>query len=585
MKKILIIMLALLPLLSMAQEEKKKKKKFSVKNLKIKKPNLRIGEKLGKLAGGLMTGKTDDLSETAPMVSMVSGVYDLRTKTSEAKYFPKGTTEGDYVAMITFMKQEGIGMLNVQGEVTCEGKPMEYVGLGSYAYRFDEPIVKPVTITIKSESGQEASFVIKPASEIEIISINDDPTLPIIDLTEDLKIKYTIPSQYDGSTINVGLLTDVAGARTFNFFADFKANKDEVTIPKEAFSNTEISGALNAGNFNKGNSYIVLERELVIEKSKMENAKGVDVFTSATIQAKSYATKPIIIKGKQENGIIANLEFSGGHKKTLGYHVQKPNARTGLPFSRASKFGLLSLSINGKTYNRETESGSSSYSVGNTRYTRTWTTTTTLEFPQLPDTYWDGVMEIFYQKMTAYFNNDLAVSFVPVENVTSAAGYETLFETSEANTFKAISRTYKNTKRASPRGIVEIFSNMSSSLSSENTATKMMESAGVDGLVTAEISFDIGANKEGKVVLLPTVRFNITGMDETKDNRQGTYANGYISYREGIPFNADLAKSDPDYLATVLNIDNIISCMGFMLNNLKAKEVQMGYDKIWSIGE
>ena len=272
-------------------------------------------------------------------------------------------------------------------------------------------------------------------------------------------------------------------------------------------------------------------------------------------------------------------------KKTLGYEVHKPNARTGLPFSRASNFGLLSMTINGKTYKKESESGSSSYTMGNTRYTSSWTTTTTYEFPQLPDSYWDTMMENFYQKMTAYFKNQMSVDFVPVEKITSAPGYESLFVDAEVNTEKKISRTYKNTKRASPGSVGEIFRNLSSSKSSENGATNMMNSAGVDGLVTVEINFDIGANRDDKVVLLPTVKFNITGIDETKGNRQGTYANGYISYRDGIPFNGDLAKSDPSYLSTILNIDNIISCMAYMLDNLKAKEVEMGYDEIWSIGE
>ena len=43
--------------------------------------------------------------------------------------------------------------------------------------------------------------------------------------------------------------------------------------------------------------------------------------------------------------------------------------------------------------------------------------------------------------------------------------------------------------------------------------------------------------------------------------------------------------SNSNYLSEILNIDNIISCMGYMIDNLKKKEIEMGYDKIWSIGE
>ncbi|HNP18688.1 MAG TPA: hypothetical protein PKL31_09665 [Fulvivirga sp.] len=578
MKKTLLIILLLFPIALFAQGEKKKK-------FAIKKPNLRIGEKLGNLAGNMMTSKTDNLAETAPVASLISGIYDLQTNTSESKYFPDGTKEGDHVATITFMKQEGVGMYQIKGDVSCNDHPMEYVGLGSYAYTFDEPLTAPRTINIKTETGQEGSFTISPIAEIEILSINDDPTIPIIDLTEDLNIKFTNPEEYDGATIRVGLLTDVAGARAFNFFADFPAKKGEVIIPHEAFSNLEINGALGAGNVNKGNSYIILERKIITEKSDMPDYQKADLFPSATIQAISYATKPVIVKGKQENGVIATLNFSGGHRKTLGYEVYKPNARTGLPFSRASKFGLLSMTVNGKTYKKESESSSSSYTIGNTRYTSTRTTTTTYEFPQLPNEYWDAMMDDFYKKMTAYFKNQMNVDFVPVEKITSSPEYDNLFTFVENNSEKSISKSYKNTKRASASSIGEILGSLSSSKSSENPSTNMMKNAGVDGLVTMEINFEIGGNSEGKVVLLPTVKFNISGMDETKGNRQGTYANGYISYRQGVPFNGDLAKSDPTYLSNILNIDNIISCMSYMLDNLKIKEVAMGYDEIWSIGE
>ena len=303
-------MLLIVPMTLLAQENKKK---FS-----IKKPNLRIGEKLGNLAGNMMTSKTDNLAETAPVASLISGVYDLQTNTSESKYFPAGTREGNHVVAITFMKQEGVGMYQLKGEVSCDDHPLEYVGLGSYAYTFDKPLTAPRTINIKTETGQEGSFTITPIAEIEILSVNDDPTLPIIDLSEDLKITFTNPDVDDGSTIKVGLLTDVAGARVFNYFADFPAKKGEVTIPHEAFSNLEVSGAMGAGNVNKGNSYLLLERQIVTEKSEMPDYQNVELFPSATIQAKSYATKPVIVKGKQENGVIATLSFSGGHKKNTG---------------------------------------------------------------------------------------------------------------------------------------------------------------------------------------------------------------------------------------------------------------------------
>lgn len=584
---LLLVFLVFATFQAYSQESVETKKEFQIKkpNIKLKKPNLRIGEKLGKLAGNAMTGKTAVLGETTPVASMISGIYDPATKTSESKYFPKGTRDGDYLAGITFMKNEGVGMLNILGEVTCDGNEMEYVGLGSYMYRFNEPVTKPKTIKIVTETGDEAFFNIMPVPEIEIISVNGDVTQPIIDLTEDMRIKFTATNPTDKSIIKVGLISDVAGARAVNWFADFTTTKEEVIIPHQAFSNLEISGALNTGNVNKGETFIVIQRELVVEKSGMDANQDVKVFDEATSKSVAYASKKVIVKGKQENGVIAVLSFSGGHKKVMGFDIHKPNARTGIPFSRASNFGLLSLTINGETYKKETSSGSSSSVVGNTRYTSSWTNTTTYQFPQLPDSHWDTAMDDFYTRMVSDFKENMGISFVPVDQITSAPGYDALFDDVAINTKSQISKTYKGTKRAAPNSIRELFSTLSSSKSTENPSSYLMKLAKIDGLVTMDITFKIGSNKENKVVLLPTIKFSITGMDETKGNRLGVYANGYITYKQGIPFDADLAKKDPNYLSSILNVDNVMSCMEYMLVNLKQKEVAMGYDAIWSIGE
>ena len=574
---LLLVTCLALPAFSQKEEkEKKEKKKFSLKT---------IGEGIGDLTGKLMTKKTDNLAEAAPIASIISGIYDPNVGTSEAKYFPEDTYEGDYMVSITFMKNEGVGLLAIDGEVTCNGKPMEYVSMGSYLVRMDEPITEPQTLHIKTASGDEATFVLNPIPEIEILSINDDATLPIIDLQEDMKIAFTNPPGSENTTIHAGLLTKVMGATAFNYFADFPAKKTEVTIPHEAFSNLEISGGLGAGNVNKGNTYIVLKRELRTEKGAMGPEQKPGNVGAATIQAQAYSSKQVIVKGKQENGVIANLRFSGRQKGELGFDISKPNARSGIPFSRGSNFGLASLTVNGQTYKRESTSGSNSTTIGNTRYTTTWTRTTTYEFPQLPDAHWEAMMEDFYTQFTAMMQEEMNIAFVPVEKVTGTADYHTLFGNAEVNSRAKISHAYKNTLRVQPKSIAEIFGNLSSSKSNENTATKMMTEAGIDGLVSIAINFTIGADRNDKVILIPSVRFSMSGMDETKDKRQGTYADGYVTYQIGIPFNGDQVKSDPAYLSRALNISQMVDCLRFMLKTLHQKEVEMGYDKIWSIGE
>jgi hypothetical protein len=462
---------------------------------------------------------------------------------------------------------------------------MEYLGLGSYFHRFNEPVERAKKITVTTESGQKATFEVEPLPEIEIISINGDETFPIVDLGEDMRIKFTHPKGAEGTVIKVGLLTDVMGARAWNYFAEFQSTDKEVLIPKESFSNLEISGALNVGQLNRGLSYLVVLREKVLEASDIPANAVTGPSIKPKFQSSAYGTKQVLIKGKQEEGVIAEVKFSGKYKDELAYSIHKPNATSGIPFSRGSKFGLATLIIQGQTYKRESKSGTETWSVGNTKYTSTWTQTTTYEFPQLPDSHWDKAMADFYLAFSDMMSKQFEIGFSDVDQLTKSPIYESMFGVNESNTKKGIAKSYRGTKFTSPQSFGQMWSNRSSSASIENPSMMLMKEQNLDGLVGLEINFDIGANKEGKVVLLPKVTFTIKGRDELKSNKPGTYADGFIQFKEGIPFDAERLKADPDYLVKILNVPSVVAGLEYMLVALRDKEVELGFDKIWSIGE
>lgn len=552
----------------------------------VKKKGKSIGERIGDMAGNMMTSKADRLDNIAPTISTVSGVYDLRTGTSETKYYPEGTCEGDYAISVSLFKNEGAGLLKLKGDVSCDGEPMEYIGLGSYMKFFPESFTEPKKITIRPEVGEAAELVVKPVPEIEILSINGDKILPILDLDEDITIEFTNPPGSENTTVYVGLMTDIMGVRAVNNFADFPATKNKVTIPKEALSNTEINGKLGAGNFNKGANFLVLERQLKTENSKLGPEQKKAALPSATLISRAYSSWPVILKGKQDEGIITHLNFSGKFSEDkIGFEVYKPNARTGIPFSRGSKFGLASLTLNGRLYHKSVKSSSSSWDVGNTRYTQTTTITTILQFPQLDDEYWDNMLQALYEQVTKLFHDNFNITFVDVEKVTSAPQYETLFTDEPVNTYTKISRTYKDTKRSDPKGLREMFSKLSSNQTTETPMNLLMRTADVDGLLSMNINLDIGADKQKHVILIPSINFTIIGRDEAKNDRNGTYAQGTIQFRNGIPFNEDAVRKDPNSLVRVCNVSQMTVCLAYMLTELQKKEVAMGFDKIWNIGE
>lgn len=179
MKKIILSLLVLTSLSSFALDNKKKEEPAENKKTKT------IGEKIGDFAGNLFVSKTDALDNVALTINVINGLYDMRTGTSETKYYPDGTTEGDNAISLSFFKNGGTGLYKVKGEVLCDGKPMESVGLGSYVMTFKEPWNGSKKISIKTENGDMAEFIVDAIPPIEIVSMNNDKTLPIIDLAED----------------------------------------------------------------------------------------------------------------------------------------------------------------------------------------------------------------------------------------------------------------------------------------------------------------------------------------------------------------------------------------------------------------
>ena len=585
MKKIFPLFLLFIFTQCLLAQESDEKKKFS-----LKAPKFNIREKIGELAGNLMTGKTAELEAASAKVAFICGTYPTEIKTSEAKFFPDNTIEGDYMTMVTFFKEGGMGLLEVEGEVLCDGEPMEYVGLGSYLKKYDYPPFNKPVISVKTSTGDQASFTLEEIPGVEILSVNGETTLPILDLSEDIVVEYLNPEGSEDTRIRVSLITDVAGARALNHFADFPVTKIgvvKVTIPKESLANPEIAGQLNAGQFNKGENWLVVEREKITAKDSYNAQQNPGQLASSELTTIAYATMSVVVKGKQEDGVLSSIKVAArSEDKTLGYEFYKPNANTGIPFSKASKFGLISFTMSAQTYKKEVEKSESSYTMGGTQYTTTTTRTTTYEFPELPTEHWDYVMDKIYKDVEEFFQSEYNISFVPVEKVTSTPQYNTLFPETEINNSKIVRRSYKGTSRSTPRKLGDILGNISSNQTSDNPQVNMMKAAGdLDGLLSMEFTLQVGANEGGNVVMIPTMRISIAGRDETNNSKLGSYLDGFVVRTTGEAFSTEQLKNDKEELLRVCSHEQLLLAMKSGITTLREKEVALGYDKIWNIAE
>ena len=586
MKRVLhLLILLLLTLSALAQDTGKKKKKMS-----FKVPKLNIGEKIGKLSGNLMTGKTDILSEASSIITLTCGIYPPEIKTSESKYFPEGTTEGDFIISSTFTKAAGMGLLEITGDVKADGQPMEYVGLGSYLRVYKRPTSEPINLTVKTTTGDEASFMVSAIPGVEIISVNGEQSLPILDMDEDIELVYFNPAGSEGTRIRVSLVSDVMGARALNHFADFdvkEMGEIKVTIPKEALANPEIAGQLNAGNFKNGENWLIIERKKSLPSSKYGAEQKPGSLSSSEIQMVSYATMPVIVKGKQDDGLVASLRVTGrsADRKT-GYDFYKPNATTGIPFSKASKFGLTSFTMTANTFKQESKTTSRSSTIGNTTYTRTTTVTTTYDFPELPSEYWEYVMDRIYNDVVDFFKTEYNIEFAPVEEVIGTPEYTGLFPTDDVMDDKTVKKSYKGTKRTNPSSLVEILGGASTNLTSDNPTVNMMKNAGeLDGLLSMQLNLEVAGNDHKNIVLIPSLRLSIVGRDETNNNKLGRYVDCYINLPAGEPYYEAALLASQNELLRVSSHYQLISALKDGIKTLRAKEVEMGYDKIWNIGE
>jgi hypothetical protein len=574
----LICVMVVISFSAHAQDEGEKKKKSG--------KGMNIGERMGKFAGDLLTSKTAELEVAVAKPIYYCGVFPMSVGTTAAKLMPENTVEGDHIISISFFKNEGAGLYKIKGDVLLNGVPMEYVGVGSYLLKSSEPFVNP-KIEIKTETGDHAVLVVKAIPEIKLLKVNGETSLPVLDVAEDLEIEISNPEGAENTRIKVSLLADIMGVRSFNHFGDFEsgpAGVRKIKIPKQALANPEVAGQMGAGNYNKGENLLLIERILITENDKLGADQDKGQLHSAELQSVSCASMPVIVKGRQEGGLNLSLKVTG-NTGNAGFDFYKPNATTGIPLSQASAFGLTSFTLDGKTFREESFSSSStSYGIGGTVTTRTSVTTYTYEFPQLPDEYWDYLMEVFYSSVTKLFNDKYKVSFVPVENVIATPQYSTLFKTEVANTKYVIKKSYKNTLRSSPESLTEILGKVSSNNTSNVPVVNMMKEANVDGLLNMSLKLTVGGNKDKKIILSPELRISIIGRDENNNSKQGTYLIGLIT-APGTPFNPELVKKDKQALINACSIPQVIEALDKALATMKTKEGEFGYDAIWSIGK
>lgn len=523
---------------------------------------------VGNLAAKMLTGTTADLGQVSATVKFIRNTYPLELQTTEAKYAGDLWQPGSNVAVINFLKREGIGMFAIDGSVRINGEEIPHFANGVYGKILDASMDGPVSFDIETTTGQTASWTVTPTAPIAIKSVNGATENIQIDMTKDLVLELDNPDGSVGTPLRVALLADAVGTRAFYDLGIF-SSRDKLTIPAAAFRHSSPPNA-KFFTFNKGANWLLVERFEA-------GPGGAPAVGASQIIAQSWDTVPVTLSGDVE--VIERIKVEGAlgdGDDAMGYDLAKPNASYGRPFSSGKRFALASLSVRGTLRKEEVESSSST--VGN--ITTTTTTTTTWQFPHLPDAFWDQLLTSLHSDITSILKKRYGIQMIPMEQVTSSPLYAELDEITDANTQVAISRSYKGTKNLIPTSFSAMVGSISSTFAADRPDSRLMSALGVDGLISVTLDLDVPTDTD-KVTLRPMMSIRVTGPPNGYTIGPTVYVEGVIGSDMGATF--DEGSTDVVTLNKIVRQKELMQALVQALDELEQLESEVGYDELWSL--
>jgi len=532
---------------------------------------------VGSMVAKMMTQKTDDLSTAAVQVRFIRNLYPAATQTTEVKYLKDMWPEGGNMVVINFQKREGIGMYSIDGKVFIDGEEVPHTANGFYGKIIDADDLSPKKIVVETTSGQRAEFTVAPTHPIEIAEVNGTERGGEVNLEQDLQLKINNPQGSENTEFRVAFLSDIMGTRSFQEVGVFRS-ADDITIPAAVFRNpgTAVSP-------NDGENYLLVERfELA-----PYNVEGVG---AAQVIAQSMDCVPVNISGEVEESWVGTIANSGirvneeieNERGKLTIDMNKPNAFLGRPFSSGKKFAMVSFTVRATKLKQSRSSTSTSEATyGNTRVTTTTTTTQTRQFPKLPDSYWEELVNSLYADFEKTLLSNYNIELIPVEQVLQAESYSDLEPIDDNITVVEVEKSYKGTRNLIPTTMSAIMNNISSTYASDRIDSRLIRELGVDGIIAVTIDLEMPWEE---FTLSPRMSIRISGPP-----------NGYIQgptiYTQGVIFGNGVELEEAkmnaghvmDVLPEIIRKDDLMMALQTGFDKMAEMERDADYEAIWAL--
>ncbi|MDB5105433.1 MAG: hypothetical protein JWP91_3122 [Fibrobacteres bacterium] len=515
--------------------------------------------KLAKVVGNLQTEKVNSLDDIVATVAIGSNLHTDKLGAISQTFFNGWKTGGDAVSVM-FSKKNSPGYFKIDGTVTVDGKPMEFLTAGTYGLVSDAN-PNPRKIEVTTTSGQKASFKIEPIKKrLKLLSINGQKDGDIaLDLTKDVTLELEVPAGMENARMKVSIAINQLSIKSIYDVCYTKA-APKIIVPANAFRNVSVAPASSA-LYSFKNSYLSVGTESMEEATEVTGKFTAVKYTASHNDGKlvSVSKEPDLNKGLFAKGTDKDLDMK--------YDFFKPNAFMSRPFEHLKTIGLRSFSIRGTTFSQSSKTTETSTTIT--------TTTTTLQFPMQPDSVWDALLESAYPRFVAAIEEELGAKVLPVEAVTHADAYKntTAFAKDDQNTKVNFTRAFRDTK------VISAFMPVTDGYGSNGVNQRIMDQIGADGLLT--MTMDLEISSDGKLVLMvPKFGFEIVGKTNGP-NMDTKYCSGSIQSITGVSFKTPIT---PEELRKIIRESSMVKVFRKGLQDLKEKEKANGdYGPVWAL--
>lgn len=443
----------------------------------------KVAKVAGDLGGGMtgMVSTADNLENVDVLASIGTNIYSKDLGLIVNDFLgDEWINNGDFT-MIMLSSKNSFQLNKYAGTIKVNNKELKHSSFGVHTI-CENPNSGSKKISFEKNGVVEGSFEVPlPKTNIKLISINGQKSNVNIDLTKDVTLEFANFSTQKDALVRVDMICTMIGLRTLYLVAYVKPAA-KVVVPFQAFRNIETT---NKG-FTFKNSYLAVSEQFSVKTTNNTGffKEPIDALTGSNDGMWVNVTN----KGEQFNGY--KLESETGNVKTK---LEKGNASFSMPMAMAKKIAVATMSIQGTTYSYGTKTDKLQNTI----------TTTTIQFPQIPDAWLDETLAEMYKKFTTTIAEISTGIVLPETAIPASPSYENVqqFFLEEKNNNENFLKSYKGLNPIKP------LSTPSFGLQGENALLNETKS---DALLKIKLNIDLGEDN-GKVTMNPYLSVEMDG--------------------------------------------------------------------------